>query len=69
MNLDHETMIKISLKGHNNLTKLNARQAAYVYKVFKLKHHMALVGLWHIEEELCKGFTNFQNKNSRALKQ
>jgi len=44
------------------LTKLNARQAAYVYKVFKLKHHMALVGLWHIKEELCKGFTNFQNK-------
>ena len=44
------------------MTKLNARQAAYVYKVFKLKHHMALVGLWHIKEELCKGFTNFQNK-------
>ena len=23
---------------------------------------MALVGLWHIKEELCKSFTNFQNK-------
>ena len=23
---------------------------------------MALVGLWHIKEELCKGFSNFQRK-------
>jgi len=38
------------------------RQAAYVYMVFKINHHMALVGLWHIKEELCKGFPNFQIK-------
>ena len=67
VNLEHESMTKISLKGHNNLTKLNARQASYVYKVFKIKHHMALVGLWHIKEELCKGFTNFQNKFPKHL--
>ena len=60
VNLEHESMTKISLKGHNNLTKLNARQAAYVYKVFKIYHHMALVGLWHIKEELAKSFLNFQ---------
>ena len=37
-------------------------QAAYEYKVFNYKHHMALVGLWHIKEELCKGFSGFQIK-------
>ena len=58
--LDHESMTKISLKGDNNSTKLNARRAAYVYKAFKIYHHMALVGLWNIKEELCKGFTNFE---------
>ena len=60
VNLDLESMTKISLKGHNNLTKLNARQVAYVYKVFKIYHNMALVGLWQIKEELCKDFPNFQ---------
>ena len=60
-------MIKISLEGHNNLTKLNARQAAYVYKVFKINHHMALVGLWHIKEELRKGFLKFSNKVPKHL--
>ena len=34
VNLEHESMTKISLKGHNNLTKLNAKKAAYVYMVF-----------------------------------
>ena len=62
VNLDHESMTKNSLKGHNNLTKLNARQAAYVYKVFKINRHMAFVGLWHIKEEFCKGFSKFSNK-------
>ena len=38
------------------------RQSAYVYKVFKITHNMALVELWHIKEELCKGFSNFQIK-------
>jgi len=37
MNLDHESMKKNSLKGHNNLIKLNARHAAYEYKVFEDK--------------------------------
>ena len=60
-------MIKISLEGHNNLTKLNARQAAYVYMVFKKYHHTALVGLWHIKEELRKGFSKFSNKCPKHL--
>jgi len=67
VNLDHESMTKISLKGHNNLTKLNARQVAYVYMVFKINHHMALVGLWHIKEELCKGFFKILNKFPKHL--
>jgi hypothetical protein len=37
-------------------------QAAYEYKVFKITHHMALVGLWHIKQELCKGFSIFKIK-------
>jgi len=44
------------------------KQAAYVYMVFTTQHHMALVGLWHIKEELAKGFLNFQI-SFQALKQ
>ena len=57
VNLDHESMKKNSLKGHNNSTKVNVKQAAYVYKIFKINQHMNLVGLWHIKEELRKGFS------------
>jgi len=35
------------------------QQVAYDYMVFDMNHHMALVGLWHIKEELCKGFSEF----------
>ena len=60
-------MIKFLSEGHNNLTKLNARQAAYVYQVLKIYHHMILVELWHIKEELCKGFSKFSNKFPKHL--
>ena len=43
------------------------KQAAYVYIVFKKYHHMALVGLWHIKEELRKGFSKFSNKVPKHL--
>ena len=43
------------------------RQAAYVYVVFKKYHHMALVGLWHIKEELREGFSKFSNKVPKHL--
>ena len=43
------------------------KQAAHVYMVFKKYHHMALVGLWHINEELCKGFSKFSNKFPKHL--
>ena len=42
------------------------RQAAYEYKVFNYKHHIALVGRWHIKEELCKRFYNFKNKYPKS---
>ena len=34
---------------------------------FKINHQMALVGLWHIKEELCKGFSKFPNKFPKHL--
>jgi len=38
------------------------KQATYVHVVFKIYHHMALKGLWHIKEELCERFSKFSNK-------
>ena len=40
-----------------------------MYVVFKKYHHMALVGLWHIKEELRKGvfFSKFSNKCPKHL--
>ena len=43
------------------------KQVAYVYMVFKKYHDMALVGLWHIKEELRKGFSKFSNKVPKHL--
>ena len=43
------------------------KQAAHVYMDFKKNHHMALVGLWLIKEELCKGFYKFSNKQPKHL--
>ena len=43
------------------------KQAAHVYMDFKKYHHMALVGLWLINEELCKGFYKFSNKQPKHL--
>ena len=43
------------------------KQAPYVYMVFKKYHHMALVGLWHKKEALCKGFSKFSNKFPKHL--
>ena len=43
------------------------KQAAHVYMVFKKYHHIASVGLWHINEELRKGFSKFSNKQPKHL--
>jgi len=43
------------------------KQVAYVCRVFMLYHHMALVGLWHIKKEICKGFSKFLNKFPKHL--
>jgi len=34
---------------------------------FKINHHMALVGLWHIKEELRKGFSKFSKNIPKHL--
>ena len=62
VNLDHESMKRILSRVTTIWHSSVQKQAAYVYVVFKKYHHMALVGLWHIKEELCKGFPNFQIK-------
>jgi hypothetical protein len=36
------------------------RQVAYVYEVFKMSHHIALVGLGLSKRSFTKGFQNFQ---------
>jgi len=38
-----------------------------VYKVFKIYHHMASVGLWQFKEELHKEFSKFSNKFPKHL--
>ena len=38
-----------------------------MYMVFKKYHHTALVGLWHIKEDLRKGFSKFSNKCPKHL--
>jgi hypothetical protein len=30
--------------------------------VFKIYHHKALIGFWHVKEELRKEFSKFSNK-------
>ena len=45
VNLDHESMKKISLEGHNNLTKLNAKASSICVYGFHDTTSMALVGL------------------------
>ena len=68
VNLDHESMTKNSLEGHNNLTKLNAKNKQYMCIWFSRSIIIwLLVGLWHIEEELCKGFSKFSNKVPKHL--
>jgi hypothetical protein len=39
-----------------------------MHKVFKVTHHMALVGLWHMKEELAKAFEVFQINFSKHLR-
>ena len=56
VNLDHEIMKRILSRVTTISQSSMQKQAAYVYMVFKKYHHMALVGLWHIKEELHKGF-------------
>ena len=36
-------------------------------RFLKINHHMALVGLCHIKEEVCKGFSKFSNKVPKHL--
>jgi hypothetical protein len=58
--LDHESMKRILTRvttiGHSSMQ----RQVAFVYKVFKMSYHMALVGLGISKSSFAKGFQNFQ---------
>ena len=65
VNLDHESMTKISLEGHNNLTMLNAKTSNICIRLFKIINYMTLVGLRQSKEELCKFF--FQIKFPKYL--
>ena len=49
-------------QGSQQFDKAQCKDKQHMCKVFKKSHHKALVGLWHIKEELCKGFSNFQIK-------
>jgi hypothetical protein len=62
MNLDHESMKRILTRVTTIWQNSKQWKAAYEYKVFKITHHMALVGLWHIKQELSKRVFNFLNK-------
>ena len=64
VNLDHESMKRI----HPRVTTIynaQCKDKQHMYKVFKIIHYMALVGLWQIKEELCEFF--FQIKFPKYL--
>ena len=67
VNFDYESMKRILSRVTTIWQSSMQKQVAYVHVVFKKYHHMALVELWHIKEELCKGFTNFENKFPKHL--
>jgi hypothetical protein len=56
-----------SLKRHNNLTKLNAKTSSICEKGFHDISSYGLLGLGHIKEELCKGFSKILNKFPKHL--
>ena len=61
---------KNSLKGHNNLTKLNARQVAYVYKVFMINHHMTFLRIIvHKHQGEKQGIKHMQANHRKHVEQ
>ena len=63
VNLDHESMTKISLKGHHNLTKLNAKISSICVYGFQDKSSYGFGRtLAYQRGALQKSFQNFQNK-------
>ena len=67
VNLDHERMKRNLSRVTTIWQSSMQRQATYVYMVLKKYHHMTLVGLWQIKEELRKGFSKFSNKFPKHL--
>jgi len=55
MNLDHESM-KEFFRGSQQFDNAQCKDKQHKYRVFKIIHYMALVGLWQIKEEHCNFF-------------
>ena len=64
VNLDHESM-KEFFQGSQQFDNAQCKDKQHKYRVFKIIHYMALVGLWQIKEELCEFF--FQIKFPKYL--
>ena len=61
VNLDHESMKKISLEGHNNLTKLNAKTSSICVYGFQEVSTYGFGRTFGISKRsFAKGFPNFQ---------
>ena len=64
VNLDHESMTKNSLEGHNNLTKLNAKTSSICVSGFQEVSSYELY-----QRGALQGFYKFSKYISQALKQ
>ena len=63
VNLDHESMTKISFLGSQQFDKAQCKNKQHMCIWFSRSIIIwLLVGLWHIKEELRKGFSKFSNK-------
>jgi len=67
VNLDHESMTKISLEGHNNLTKLNAKASSICVYGFHDTTSYDFGRTLAYQRGACKGFSKFSNKFPKHL--
>jgi len=67
VNLDHESMTKISLEGHNNLTKLNAKASSICVYGFHDTTSYDFGRTLAYQRGACKEFSKFSNKVPKHL--
>ena len=67
VNLDHESMKKISLEGHNNLTKLNAKASSICGFGFHDTTSYDFGRTLAYQRGAYKGFSKFSNKVPKHL--